>query len=628
MPARRVPIRSLAAAVLAGALASGCLSGFEAGDANGSGASDEHEPGLILRGGDFATRLDHLIELQVHEDHVYVANSNFGVAALSLDDNGGVTLTDVGTTYEDGLRCTSLALHASSDTLYCGSESPFVDPAPRIEAYDVSTPGQPIWRESFPVQHYATRDIEVVDEQLWIAHFDGGLWVAEIDEQGGLSELQQTPAKGNARVIAALDGRIAVLFGDVAGDGAELRLFDPDTLALVDRLPLRGPPLGMTADAEGRPRVAIGLGSGGMAVVSVDGDRLTLERTLEPPAVVTTGLLAGDLAVAVTLSGAFAYELDQTTPRMFGFGVSGRLGMARAGNMLHGLLLPQPDAPTGFELLTSDWLWVERWAIDRSGEVVDLDVPRGLFVPPEGPVRWRMRNPGEIPLHAEIWAGREKLWEVRVEPREVIDVRMSAELRAKLLPPDVPSIDLGVRVHDPQSRGDDPLSSTSLILAQREADDPVPPAVGESFPALMLEDIDHVPYSLPTPDGSQTIWYWPDCGLMWPELEDLAWLERSGWDLGRGEPILLTNFDVAVDGFPQRWGLEGVTFGMWGVAAPTVAHENDWLSEDDIYFSFFVYDLPGDAMPTDFVMGEDGIVRSIERMYRGPWTLVVPGPWE
>jgi hypothetical protein len=33
-------------------------------------------------------------------------------------------------------------------------------------------------------------------------------------------------------------------------------------------------------------------------------------------------------------------------------------------------------------------------------------------------------------------------------------------------------------------------------------------------------------------------------------------------------------------------------------------------------------------MPTDFVMDADGVVRSIERMYRGPWTLVVPGPWE
>jgi hypothetical protein len=405
-------------------------------------------------------------------------------------------------------------------------------------------------------------------------------------------------------------------------------LLEPDSFTELDRLPLRGPPLGLSADADGHPRVAVGLGSGGMAVVSIEGDTLRIEHSLEPPAVVTSGLVAGDLAVAVTLTGAFAYELDQPTPRMFGFGPSGKLGRSRAGNMLHGQLLPGPDGH-GIELLTTDWLWVERWAIDRAGEVVDLDVPRGIFAPPRGPVRWRMRNPGEQRLRAELWAEREKLWEVEVEPGEVINVFISAELRAKLLPPDEPSTSIGVRFYDPlvPSEGD-PLSSTVLVLAQRSPDDLLPPAVGDVFPTVMLEDIDHEPYSMPTPRGSQTIWYWPDCGLMWPQIEDLAWLEREGWDLGRGEPILLTNFDVSMDGFPERWGLQGVTFGLWGVAAPTVAHDNDWIDDEDIYMPFFIHELPGDAMPTDFVMDSHGVVRSIERMYRGPWTLVVPGPWE
>jgi hypothetical protein len=585
--------------------------------------SSELTPGLALRGGDFATVEDHLIEMVVHERHVYVANSSLGVSVMSLDDNGGVTLTDVGSTYEELHRCTTLALHAASDTLYCGSDAPIgPQPGARIEVYDVSTPGLARWRESFFVEEFSTRDVTVVGEQLLIQHFDGGLWTAEIDPQGGLSQLQATAVEGNARFSVGVGDRIVTLFGDVEGEGAQLRLLEPGSFIELDRLPLRGPPLGLSADADGQPRVGVGLGSGGMAVVTIEGDTLQLERVLEPPAVVTTGLVAGDLAIAVTLSGAFAFELEQPTPRMFGFGPSGKLGHERAGNMLHGLIHEG-------ELLTSDWLWVERWAIDRGGEVLDLDVPRGIFLPPEGPIRWRMRNPGEVRLRAEVWAEREKLWAVEIEPGETIDAYVSAELRAELLPPDQPSIRLGVRAYDPlvPSEGD-PLSSTLLVLAQRQPDDLLPPAVGDVFPTVMLEDITHELYSLPIPGGSQTIWYWPDCALMWPQIEDLAFLERDAWELGRGEPILLTNFDVAVDGFGERWGLEGVTFGMWGVAAPNVADANDWIDDEDIYMPFFIHELPGDAMPTDFVMDGEGVVRSIERMYRGPWTLVVPGPWE
>lgn len=617
--------------LLLGAALFGCAPGHDAESADvGSTPISELAPGLALRGGDFATREDHLVEMVVHAGSVYVANSSLGVAVMRLEDSGGVELTDVGSTYEELHRCTSLALHADSNTLYCGSDAP-IGPqgSARIELYDVSTPGRAIWRDRFLVEEFATRDVTVVGQQLLIQHFDGGLWTAEIDAQGGLSQLQATAVEGNARFSVGVGDRIVTLFGDVANGGAQLRLFEPGSFVELDRLPLRGPPLGLSADADGQPRVAVGLGSGGMAVVTIENDTLQLERLLQPPAVVTAGLVAGDLAVAVTLSGAFAWELDQPTARMFGFGPSGKLGYERAGNMLHGVLLPPSDGSDGYELLTSDWLWVERWTIDRAGEVVELDVPRGIFLPPAGPIRWRMRNPGEVRLRAEIWAGRDKLWAVEIAPGDTISVHVPAELRAQLLTPDEPSMRLAVRAYDPlvPSEGE-PLSITEMVIAQREPDDLLPPAVGDVFPEIMLEDITHEPYSMPTPRGSQTIWYWPDCAMMWPELEDLAWLERERWDLGRGDPILLTNFDIALDGFSERWGLAGVTFGMWGVAAPTVGDANDWIDDEDIYMPFFIQELPGDAMPTDFVMDSHGVVLSIERMYRGPWTLVVPGPWE
>ena len=122
---------------------------------------------------------------------------------------------------------------------------------------------------------------------------------------------------------------------------------------------------------------------------------------------------------------------------------------------------------------------------------------------------------------------------------------------------------------------------------------------------------------------SQTIWVWIDCALMWPELEDLAWLERSGRDLGRGQPVMIVERGPGVEGFMDRWSLGALVLGGWGPSTG-VAEANAWLEADDVYRPFFIAELPGDAMPTDYVIDAGGTVRSIERMYRGPWALVVP----
>lgn len=576
-------------------------------------------PGLSLRGGDFADFDDHLVELLVHAGHVYVANSTRGVASMRLEDDGGVTLTDAGSQPSTQRRCTSLAVHAASDTLYCGSDAPSGD-GPVVQVYDISTPGVVAWREALELEKLATRDVAVVGDQLLIQQFDDGMWTAQIDAAGGLSQLSDAGIVGNARVSVGVGAGVVSLFADPDGPGAQLRLFDPSTWEELDRIALTGPALGLSADAEGGARVAVGLGSGGMAVVGIVNQHFELEYTLEPPAVVTTGLIAGDLAVAVTLTGAFAWDLS-TSPRMFGFGPAATLGYERAGNMLHGVL---HDG----ELLTSDWLWVERWAIAPAGDVLDLDVPRGIYVQPEGPVRWRMRNPGPVALRAELWFDRRPVWVGELDPWEVVDVDIPVEQRRRILADDEPNTRLNVHVYDPEvpSVGE-PVSSSVLVIAQREVDDLMPPATGDVFPTLTLADVDHEVYTLPTAAGSQTIWFWPDCALMWPQLEDLAWLGRQGRDLGRGEPIMLGSFNPAQDGFAQRWALDGARFGMWGVAAPEIGDANDYIDEEDIYMPFFIPTIPGDAMPTDYVMDAQGVIRSIERMYRGPWTLVVPWPW-
>jgi len=49
---------------------------------------------------------------------------------------------------------------------------------------------------------------------------------------------------------------------------------------------------------------------------------------------------------------------------------------------------------------------------------------------------------------------------------------------------------------------------------------------------------------------------------------------------------------------------------------------------EELYESFWVPELPGDAVIMDYTLGPDGQVRSIERMYRGLWPLVEPWPWD
>ena len=583
--------------------------------------------GLALRGGDFAEFDDHLVEIVVHEDYAYVANSNRGIAAMHLDEAGGISTTDRGFEYDEHIRCTSLALHAPSDTLYCAADEPVVaEFGYNIEIYDLSEPGAPAWRDRVALEHIAVRDLEVIDGRLIINHFDEGVSSAAISASGELSAQVEAGVEGNARFSVEAGDRVATLFADPAGSGAELRLYDasePGTWAELDRLALAGPAMGLSADTMGSGRVGVGLGSGGMAIVASAGDELVIEQLLLPPAVVTFPVLAGKQAYAVTLTGVFGYALGESgqKPRLFGFGPSGKLGHERAGNMLHGVMY-------GDEVLTSDWLWVERWAVDPSGEALDLDVPRGIYLPPEGPVRWRMRNPGSQDLRVELWWDRSSFWVGEIAAHSELEVQLSAAEREQILRQAEPRAPLSVRVYDPAipSEGQ-PVSSSALVIAERPEGDPIPPALGDVFPTLTLVNLEREIYTLPTPDGSQTIWFWPDCAMMWPQLEDLAWLEREGVDLGRGTPVMLTNHAVDQGDFIAHWALSGATFGMWGAAAPEVGDANDYIDDFDIYEPLWIELIPGDAMPTDYIVDGQGVVHSIERMYRGPWTLVEPWPW-
>jgi hypothetical protein len=580
-------------------------------------------PGLHVRGAASLSPDDHLTELVVHAGHIYAANSWGGVGVLRLEDDGAVTITDHGD-YEYGdLRCTSLAVHRSSGTLYCAGDTPRNgEPRiPAIERFSLADPGQPERGEAFPVMHWSVSDIEVVGDELLVHQFMDGLWVADIGSDGTLSNLVDVGVQGNARTSVVVGDRVITAFADVQGEGTQLRLYESNGWTELDRLALAGPPLGMSADADGGSRLAVGLGSGGLALVDVGSDSLTLTRTLQPPAVVTHALVAGDLAIATTYSGAFAWDLASPEPRLFGFGAEGTQGEHRDGNMLHGLLHEG-------ELLASDWTWIERWAIDPTGDVVALDVPRGVHARPDGPVRWQVRNPGLIPLRAEIWHQREHLFDVHAAADALTQIEIPAELRAQL-ELDEPTVQLNLRVFDVDVASEgEPLSTSSFVLVQRAAGDPLPPAVGDPFPTVTFADPQGQLFTVPFAEGTQTIWFTLDCALMWPEVEDIAWRVRSGLDVGPGTPVIVSDTDLVVDGFAARRNLDGVRLGLYGETAPPEVAEANAAYDEDLYQSFFVPELPGDAVIMDYVIDPDARVTALERTYRGPWTLVVPGPWD
>ncbi|PRP93184.1 hypothetical protein ENSA5_44510 [Enhygromyxa salina] len=578
--------------------------------------------GLELLGTERATPIDHFVELLVHEGHVYVANSGFGIAVMRLEEDGGLTLTEAGSNpdnlpQEEWVRCTTLALHASSDTLYCASDSPIFNPD--LLVYDVSVPGAPVLRERILLEQWTIRDLEVVGDTLVLAAFEDGLWSAELDPGGAPAPLEQR-AEGNARLVASVGERIVLGVADMQGPGTQLRVLDPQTFAELDRLELEGPLIGLNADSSGASQVAVAQGSLGVALVDLNGDTLALNRTLEAPGVATAAVIskADDLAIVVTLSGAFAQTFEGE--RLFGFGPESAGAYERTGNMLHAVLHEG-------ELLTSDWTWVERWAIEPEGEAANLDFPRGVYLRAGEPARWRMRNPGVVDLRVEFWFRGEHRFEF-VVPAESSEIySLDADALAEHMPGDDVVLPLAVRIHDPAvAREGEPLAISSFVIAQPEPGAETPPPPGELLPPVMLAATDYELFDLAgRGQPTRAVFFSPGCPLMWPELEDLSWQQVHGRDdLLGGRPLFVTDTDANTNN-AAPWAALGVDFGLFGVEAPAEVNDaNSPRYGDDLYNAFVVHVIPGDALASDYELDAEGRVRSVERTYRGPWSLVVP----
>ena len=595
----------------------------------------------------------HLAELITHERYVYVANSNDGVAIYELlsaatpepsfDDplSGWSELAE----QQPGLalvvdrveevRCTTLALHAPTASLYCGD-----DTERGIVRFDVTDPRAPHpTGELFQLDtQLAVRDMLVVGDRLLLARYDRGLEWTSIDAQGQLGELQEHALAANVRILSTSDSASDEHLWLLSADRG-LFLLDAQTLQERASLAMPGPALDLRSVGD---RAIVGLGSAGARIIAWTGEALVEVEAMHPPGVVTAVDLRGDAAAVVTLTGAWLYDLREAAalpesiaedpsqavggwspdePRLAGFRPAGSWTAAhRNGAMLYARFV-------GDSLLVSDWTWVERFAVELDGFPTGVDVASSAYVPGEAEtIPLVLRNAGGVTQEIEVQSHSDTLRDrFELAPFETVVRRYPAE-HFEIGTPDL----LLVRAYD---RGGYVMRAASVVLRRPPLEQwPIvphgEPAPGQQFPSVVigttaLDDPTVVePLALPLPEQAQrVVFYGSDCAAMWPEIDDLVWRVRAG-ELGDSTVVFASNDHVVYEGVVERWLLDGLAWGFFDPfdLGPALTEQNPWAN---IYEQGFeLGELPSAANhPTDYELDPSGRVIAVERQYRGTYPL-------
>lgn len=629
MPPFRTPcVVVVATAALAAALAA-CA---EAGDAPpfAPGEASPIHAGLWaterLHHTGSANQGPHLSEMAVFGDHVYVANSGDSVTAYRLEVAGGLSQTHDALTNTRDMACQFLAVHAPSKSLFCAA---LLDGG--LKVLDLSDPSRPVPRALAPPDIAAAaywRDLAVVGDALFVAASDGGLLRGAIGPQGEVAVLAKTGVGGH--VV------------QVVGDGGALALLDTD-LGLVFVDPAAAPPTVLATHAvtgplvdlalderpPGGARAAVALGSEGAAVFGFDpvGGELAPLAQLQPHCVVTGVALRGDLLALACTTGIHLYDLAPPAPRLVGFEAS--LGV---------MLDVSFAGPAGDSVVVTDWEWVTRLSFDVTGDAVLLDRPRGYHVRPGDGAVVALRNPGGAPLHAwlEARVGPEGplkvLGSAVVAPGETVGLPLSAAVVARHLGSDGIAR-IGVRTLE--AAGLPAVSNhhrDQVNVAVRDpAADPAMghPATGDPFPWMRLGALPSGTEELPRVGLRQRfVFYGEDCSGMWGEVLDVDWLAAQGRPPEGLTPTLVThNGRDQLAEFARQLRLGGAdTFSSAGpdsAMRTLAAPEGEYIGDDIYNARFWLGAIPGGANhPTDYLVGADGIVERVDRVYRGAWPLV------
>lgn len=569
-------------------------------------------PGIVERARFEQTTFSaHLGEIAVLNDYVYVANSFDAFAAYQLGPEGQLAIT-LDKPADPLPRCTTLTVHAPSATLYCGS-----DRSDSIAAYDLTSPGTPKLRnaQALASPGLFVRDIFVDGDTLWLARFDDGLWTAHIGVDGSLSDFVKIDIAGNSRFVARSSEYILVATSDRGLLVLDNLLNKPLEL-FAQALP--GPALDLAAHGD---HVAIALGSQGAQYISLQSSLVNPVAVHPPGAVVAADVdPQGTWLAATTFDGTYVYDLNEMPPRLAGYVQNNAVGTDVA--------FVQGD------VVVSDFFYLNRHFLRPGGQVTQLSITRGTYIPEGQAARIPLHNPGVVPLLATFRdVGGKYITEQVVPPGQTIPFELPLDKYAPLLDPVIPTTQLRVETSYPAELDSatpswklNPKESIVSLLVRPANANPAQsghPAPGDVFPEVWTAVSNAVSIVPPPATKSRLIFFSTDCIAMWPEVEDAAWLARHGQLDGGATPLFLSHDAAEEMSFPKRFGVDDFMFGRCGsFALPEVAAQNSTygpvLYDDGFWLGRIV---AGASHPTDYLVDENAVVLAVEREYRGAFPL-------
>ncbi len=573
--------------------------------------------GLVLRGSAEAywdqTGGGHLGEIALFGNAVYVADSFNTVGTFALRADGSVERTADPPGGPILVRCTTVAVHAPSSSLYCtapletgavGSDS-YPSVVWRFDVSSPEVPGPP--DNALAVLGGQVLDLAVAGDTLWMASAKKGVLSAPIDPaSGGLSNWQVAlPGRvwsvvADAEHVAALAPPARLLVASIGADGK---------LGVPQEVSLPGPPLDVAIDGD---LVGVAVGSAGAMVYRIaDSGSLELVRGLQPRCVAASVDVSSPSAVAVgCLTLTVLYDLDRPGP--FPAGV-----FQPTMTTMDVAFLP------GHELLVLDWHYVHRLQVALDGEPVWPEWQRDAYISWGSDARVGVRN----------------RWNHSIEVRLVDVSRGWATAPTEVGPGATAHVDIpwaAVEAHgghldlSPQVDGQkQPVVGTPWVRVVVRRQDEVPayvrPAPGQSFAKLRLTGPSVTTATEVPAEGGATwlVFYTEDCVAMWPILRDLDWALSRGKSLPF-QPIAVTTREGVPNDFTKMFDLASLqivsTEGPWA----DIYDGQTWVPYGDTLYeqAYAIYALPGGAQhPTDYFIDSEGRVVHVTRYYRGLWPI-------
>lgn len=550
-------------------------------------------PGLRLLG-EIEDEDGHFVELSITDGVVRVANYASGISSYRIHEDGDLEIVQPHTF---GVFCTSITQHAPSGRVLCTVVDGESDITQTLIADDSTLSSAP----AIPHRLREVFDILVQGDSVLLAAGSEGLYRMDVD--AGWPFDKTLLLEGEVvRVAASSSGRIAAL--DRLGG---LVVLDRDGTELASRDHV-GPELDLAFFED---RVAIAAGSEGVVVYDIADDALIERARLHPRCVATAVDLRDELLAIGCFTGVYLYDLTEALPELVGFHPA-RTGIVDVSFSASGLVV-------------ADWTRLAHYGVEPAGEVLYVDVPAVRRVSERTPLLWRAFNASDEDQTVDLEFEGNVLRH---------DVRVPAGGHAEQLIERAEFGDFGIvgfldAISD-QARwaaragnlSPRRVGSRTAVVLQDDASLVTPnarPMRGELFPGLRLADRAGEPVDVAPAGRARYVFYLTSCPLLWPQLEDLAWRVRGP---GMPELILVATEDID-EYFIRRLRLGDLVHyvqGQGGIETP----EGGWyeLGDQLFYRGLLVGETPrGLSSPTDYVVDDEGVVQTMERLYRGPFPL-------